>query len=56
MISMSAGRRHTVFAETELKMIEVQLGRDITVQDKEKFELKKSKRAGNRKSRQSVLQ
>ena len=56
VISMSAGRRHTVFAETELKMIEVQLGRDITVQDKEKFELKKSKRAGNRKSRQSVLQ
>ena len=56
VISMSAGRRHTVFAKTELKMIEVQLGRDITVQDKEKFELKKSKRAGNRKSRQSVLQ
>ena len=39
VITMSAGCRHTVFAETELKLIEVQLGREISVEDKQKFEL-----------------
>ncbi len=39
VITMSAGCRHTVMAETELKLIEVQLGRDINVQDKQKFVL-----------------
>lgn len=39
VITMSAGCRHTVIAETELKLIEVQLGEDIHVQDKQKFEL-----------------
>ncbi len=39
VITMSAGCRHTVMADTELKLIEVQLGKDISVQDKEKFEL-----------------
>lgn len=35
----AAGCRHTVIAETELKLIEVQLGEDINVHDKQKFEL-----------------
>ena len=39
VITMSAGCRHTVIAETELKLIEVQLGEDINVRDKQKFEL-----------------
>lgn len=29
VITMSAGCRHTVIAETELKLIEVQLGKEI---------------------------
>ena len=39
VITMSAGCRHTVIAETELKIIEVQLGENINVSDKKKFEL-----------------
>lgn len=39
VITMAAGCRHTVIAETELKLIEVQLGKDIDVHDKQKFEL-----------------
>lgn len=39
VITMAAGCRHTIFAETELKLIEVQLGKEINVQDKQKFEL-----------------
>ena len=39
VITMSAGCRHTVLADTELKLIEVQLGEDINVYDKQKFEL-----------------
>ncbi len=39
VISMPAGCRHTVFADSELKLIEVQLGKDITVEDKHKHEL-----------------
>ena len=39
VITMSAGCRHTVFADTELKLIEVQLGEDISVHDKQKYEL-----------------
>lgn len=39
VITMDAGCRHTVFADTELKLIEVQLGKDITVDDKQKYEL-----------------
>lgn len=38
VIVMPAGCRHTVIAQTELKMIEVQLGQDIDVCDKQKFE------------------
>ena len=39
VITMSAGCRHTVIAETELRLIEVQLGEAIDVHDKQKFEL-----------------
>ena len=39
VITMSAGCRHTVVADTELKLIEVQLGEEISVQDKQKFQL-----------------
>ena len=39
VITMKAGSRHTVFADTELKLVEVQLGEEISVEDKEKFEL-----------------
>ena len=39
VITMSAGCRHTIIAETELKLIEVQLGEDIDVHDKKKFAL-----------------
>lgn len=37
VIKMTAGCRHSVKAETELKLVEVQLGCDISVQDKIKF-------------------
>ncbi len=39
VITMSAGCRHTVIATTELKLIEVQLGREINVNDKQKYRL-----------------
>lgn len=39
VLTMSAGCRHTIQAETELKLIEVQLGKEISAQDKQKFEL-----------------
>ena len=37
VVKMPAGSRHTIIADTELKVMEVQLGRDISVHDKEKF-------------------
>ena len=39
VITMTAGCRHTVIAETELKLIEVQLGSEISVHDKQKYQL-----------------
>ena len=39
VVTMSAGCRHTVIADTELKLIEVQLGEAISVEDKQKHEL-----------------
>ena len=39
VITMAAGCRHTVIAETKLQMIEVQLGKDISTADKHKYEL-----------------
>lgn len=41
VVIMQAGRRHTVIAETELKLIEVQLGKEISVSDKRKYDLEK---------------
>ncbi|MCI9547343.1 MAG: cupin domain-containing protein [Lachnospiraceae bacterium] len=39
VITIEAGCRHTIIAETELKIIEVQLGREISVHDKKKYKL-----------------
>ena len=39
VVTMKVGQKHTVIAETELKMIEVQLGSSISASDKHKFEL-----------------
>lgn len=39
VIIMKAGCRHTIIADTELKVMEVQLGKEISVHDKQKFEL-----------------
>ena len=37
VIEMKAGCRHTIIADTELKVIEVQIGKDISVLDKIKY-------------------
>ena len=39
VITMAKGVRHTIIANTKLKLIEIQLGTDISVHDKQKFEL-----------------
>lgn len=39
VITMARGCRHTIIADSELKLIEVQLGEDIQVKDKKKFDL-----------------
>ena len=39
VITMARGCKHTIVAETELKLIEVQLGEEISVNDKKKFDL-----------------
>lgn len=39
VITMKAGAKHTIIAETKLKVIEVQLGHEIDVHDKHKFSL-----------------
>ena len=39
VITMQAGCKHTVIAETKLQLIEVQLGKEISVSDKKKYEL-----------------
>ena len=39
VITMEAGCRHTIIADTELKLIEVQLGKEISVHDKQKYAL-----------------
>ena len=39
VITMQAGCRHTIIAEDELKLVEVQLGMEISVHDKQKYEL-----------------
>ena len=37
VVAMQAGCRHTVIADTKLKLIEVQLGKEISVDDKQKY-------------------
>ena len=39
VIEMKAGCRHTIIAETELKVIEVQMGKNVNVHDKIKYEI-----------------
>ena len=39
VITMKAGCKHTVSAETEIKLIEVQVGSEISVEDKTKYKL-----------------
>lgn len=39
VVTMQAGCRHTIIADTELKVVEVQIGREISVHDKQKYEL-----------------
>ena len=39
VVTMAAGCRHTIIADTKLQVIEVQLGREISVYDKQKYEL-----------------
>jgi mannose-1-phosphate guanylyltransferase len=38
VVSIIAGQKHTIIADSELKVIEVQFGRDIRVSDKQKFD------------------
>ena len=39
VITMAAGTKHTLIADTKLSVIEVQLGEDITVEDKIKYDM-----------------
>lgn len=39
VVTMPAGCKHTLIAETKLSVIEVQLGKDISVDDKQKYDL-----------------
>ena len=39
VIQMPAGVAHTIFADTKLQVIEVQIGTDISVHDKKKLKL-----------------
>lgn len=39
VVTMQAGCRHTIIAKTDLKIIEVQIGKEINVRDKKKYEL-----------------
>ena len=38
VVSMAAGTPHTIIADTALQVIEVQLGKDISVGDKKKHQ------------------
>lgn len=40
VITMPSGSKHTIYADTELKVIEVQLGEDININDKIKYQLR----------------
>lgn len=39
VITMEAGCRHAIYADTDMSLIEVQLGREISASDKRKYEL-----------------
>ena len=39
VVEIPIGCKHTVIAKTEIQLIEVQLGKDIDVGDKQKYEL-----------------
>lgn len=39
VVTMAVGCRHTIIADTNLQVIEVQLGKEISVHDKHKYEL-----------------
>lgn len=39
VVELPAGCKHTILADTEIKLIEVQLGKEISVNDKKKYEL-----------------
>jgi mannose-1-phosphate guanylyltransferase len=39
VVTMKAESKHTIFAETELKLIEVQIGEEISVSDKQKWSI-----------------
>ena len=39
VITMAAGCRHTIIATTEMRLIELQIGKEINAHDKHKFEL-----------------
>ncbi|MGN0278413.1 MAG: sugar phosphate nucleotidyltransferase [Lachnospiraceae bacterium] len=39
VVTMKAGCKHTIIAKTEIKVIEVQIGKEISVHDKQKYEL-----------------
>lgn len=39
VVSIAAGCRHTVIADTELVLLEIQIGREISAGDKKKYEL-----------------
>ncbi len=41
VVTMQAGCRHTIIALTDLKLIEVQMGKEISVHDKQKYEFYK---------------
>ena len=39
VVTMAAGCKHTIIAETRLIVLEAQLGEDISVKDKKKYQL-----------------
>lgn len=39
VIELPAGCKHTILADTEIRLIEVQIGKEISVHDKQKYEL-----------------
>lgn len=44
VITMPAGCKHTIIAETQVQLIEVQLGEEISIKDKKKYDLEEELR------------